>query len=560
MLFILNRYLVFVALALVTPLSGQQPGGQWSESHSYHGSSTSEKFGTYADWIGDLDGDGIGEMIVSSPLFDTGDPLRRGRVAIISGGAGVEIWSQLGVQLPGVHVAGGTVSRMGDVDGDGIDDYAHQIQAGNGLANQYIRVDSGATFTEIFRVEPAIVNFSYGDAGIAGGTDLSGDGIPDLVVVDDDYDGINVAEGIVYAYSGLDGSLLWEVTGVVAGQRLGGSLACPGDLNGDGYGDVLVDSDISGSRGEVHVLSGLDGSEIYSLTGGYSRAFMGQTMSWVGDWDQDGLDDFLVSSSDPEFSPQNGFGIVYRGFDGLELARFESPVGDNNFGNRVGGVGDVDGDGFVDAAVSAPSNSHLQDPPAVYIYSGRTLEMLAKVQGSLQPENHGDLVLSQGPDINGDGRVDFAFSDPSTTAAGVVQAGAVFVFSFDPYLETSAMALSSSAGATVTFDLSFPLTEANKPYLFLASSNQPGKYGNVGGLDVPLANSPILRRMAAGAPSEFQNATGTLTANAQATVTLTLPPGVASAYVGKTMKCAAVSLSGIYPNVSTAPIYVGILP
>jgi len=364
----------------------------------------------------------------------------------------------------------------------------------------------------------------------------------------------------VYAYSGLDGSLLWEVTGVVAGQRLGGSLACPGDLNGDGYADVLVDSDISGSRGEVHVLSGLDGSEMYSLTGGYSRAFMGQTMSWVGDWDQDGLVDFLVSSSDPEFSPQNGFGIVYRGFDGMELARFESPIGDRNFGQRVGGVGDVDGDGFVDASVSARSHGIPQDPPAVYVFSGRTSEILAKVQGSLPAKNHGDLILSQGPDINGDGRVDFAFSDPSTTVGGVVQAGAVFVFSFDPYLETSAMALSSSAGATVTFDLSFPLTEANKPYLFLASSNQPGKYGNVGGLDVPLANSPILRQMAAGAPSEFQNATGTLTANAQATVTLTLPPDVASAYVGKTMKCAAVSLSGILPNVSTAPVYVEILP
>lgn len=239
------------------------------------------------------------------------------------------------------------------------------------------------------------------------------------------------------------------------------------------------------------------------------------------------------------------------------LARWESPVGDNNFGQRVGGVGDVDGDGFVDAAVSAPS---FQGPEAVYLYSGRTSEMLARVQGSLIPKNHGELILSQGPDINGDGRVDFAFSDPSTTAAGVVQAGAVYIYSFDPYLEASTTTLSSNAGGTITFDLSFPISEATKPYLFLASSNQPGKYGNVGGVDIPLANSQFLRRMAAGAPSEFQNATGTLDANAQATVTLTLPPGAAAAYIGKTVKCAAVSLSGIFPVVSTAPVFIEILP
>ena len=559
MLFILTSYLVGLSFGLAPPSDGQQPGGSWVEDLAPHGPSSAEKFGSSADWLGDLDADGVGDILVGSPLFDTGDPLRTGKVSIVSGQSGVEIWAIQANQIVGASSNAGPVTRMGDIDNDGIDDFA--FWAGQGFPlDIFISVYSGATFTEIYRVRPPNPRSGFGTTGIAGGTDLSGDGIPDLVVVDDSFDGTAPAGGAVNTYSGLDGSPLWEVTGATAFQRLGGSLACPGDLNGDGYADVLVDSDISGSRGEVHVLSGLDGSEMYSLTGGYSRAFMGQTMSWVGDWDQDGLDDFLVSSSDPEFSPQNGFGIVYRGFDGLELARFESPVGDNDFGNRVGGVGDVDGDGFVDAAVSAPSNSHLQDPPAVYIYSGRTLEMLARVQGSLIPKNHGELILSQGPDINGDGRVDFAFSDPSTTAAGVVQAGAVYIYSFDPYLEASTTTLSSNTGGAVTFELAFPISEALKPYLFLASSNQPGKYGNVGGIDIPLANSPFLRRMAAGAPSEFQNATGTLDANAQATVTLTLPPGAASAYIGKTMKCAAVSLSGLLPNVSTAPVYVEILP
>lgn len=548
--------IVFVAFFGMPQISfSQQPGGSWNEDANFLGSSPGEGFGNYADWLGDIDGDGLDDLIVASPSFDTGDSIRRGKTIIISGGTGAELWSLLGTQIPGVFAAGGRVSRIGDVDGDGVEDFAHQVVRANGQSTSYIRVDSGATFTEIYRVGPTVPIGHFGNTGIAGGTDLSGDGIPDLVVVDDNFDGINVLEGIVYAYSGLDGALLWEVTGAIAGQRLGGSLACPGDLNGDGHADVIVDSDISGSFGEVHVLSGLDGSELYSLTGGYSRAFMGQSMSWVGDWDQDGLNDFLVSSSDPEFSPQNGFGIVYRGFDGLELARFESPVGDNHFGRRVGGVGDVDGDGFVDAAVSAPANSISQDPPAVYLYSGRTHEMLSKIQGSLPLISFGELVLSQGPDNNGDGRVDFAIPDPSANGIGVV-----YIYSFDPYLEASTTTLSSNAGGAVTFELAFPISEALKPYLFLASSNQPGKYGNVGGLDIPLANSQFLRRMAAGAPSEFQNATGNLDANAQATVTLTLPPGAASAYIGKTMKCAAVSLSGLLPNVSTAPIYVEILP
>ncbi len=554
MLFEFNSHSMWALLMLTAPLCGQQPGGSWSEDFVVSGFSAGEGFGLNGDWIGDLDGDGIGELIVSAPLFDTGDPLRKGKISINSGGNGATLWAFQATQLPGIYGLPGPINQIGDVDGDGFDEFAFLAVQGFPL-HSFVAVYSGLTFTELYRVEPTAPNSGYGFSGLKGGTDISGDGVPDLIVTDDEFDGVSSSLGIVYAYSGVDGALLWETTGSVPFQKLGGSLSCPGDLNGDGHAEVLVDSDISGSFGEVHVLSGLDGSEMYSLTGGYSRAFMGQSMSWVGDWNQDGLNDFLVSSSDPEFSPQNGFGIVYRGFDGLELARFESPVGDNHFGRRVGGIGDVDGDGFVDAAVSAPANSHLQDPPAVYIYSGRTDEMLSKIQGSFPLISFGEFILSQGPDINGDGRVDFAIPDAGANGTGVV-----YIYSFDPYLEASTTSLSSNAGAVVTFELSFPLTEALKPYLFLASSNQPGKYGNVGGLDIPLANSQFLRRMAAGAPSEFQNATGTLDANAQATVTLTLPPGAAAAYIGKTVKCAAVSLSGIFPVVSTAPVYVEILP
>jgi len=517
-----------------------------------------EQFSFAADWVGDIDGDGLEDFLAGSPFFDVNDPVRRGRVSLISSSNGASIWTKDADQLSGTQILGWELSRMRDVSGDGIPDFAILVQAGNGLAAQYVSVFDGSSFLELWRVEPLSHSSNYGIRGVAGGTDISGDGVPDLVVVDDTFSGSILLQGIVYAYSGVDGSLLWEATGGIQGQRLGGSLACPGDLNGDGYADVLVDSDLGGANGAVHVLSGLDGSEMYMLIGGYSGAFMGVDMSWIGDWDQDGLNDFIVNSAEPTSGINNGFGIVYRGYDGAELVRWEGPHPGHSFGLRVGGPGDVDGDGFVDAAVSAPD--FLGDQDSVYLYSGRTGEMLTRLTGSLSPTNFGDPVLSQGADLNGDGRVEVAIADFAAWSPGLPGAGALYTFSFDPYLSSTIPEISAAAGGSVDFDLAFPASEANRSYQFLASRDQPGGAITVGGVGIPLVDSPILRRMITAPPPAFQYSTGTLDTNAQATVTLTLPPGAATPYLGKTLKFAAVSLAGLAPSLSSAPVYLEIAP
>ena len=155
-------------------------------------------------------------------------------MTVFSGADGSELAEHEGEagELLGYSTAG-----AGDVNADGIPDYiagAPGIGLGGTPPLGRAIVYSGADHSVIHEVTPSQRNF-FGSA-VSGAGDLDGDGHDDFLVgarQDDEF------RGLVNAYSGADGSIMWTAEGLHAGDQFGSAAGAVGDVNGDGVPDVV---------------------------------------------------------------------------------------------------------------------------------------------------------------------------------------------------------------------------------------------------------------------------------------------------------------------------------
>ncbi len=191
------------------------------------------------------------------------------------------------------------------------------------------------------------------------------------------------------------------------------AVAGPGDLNGDGYPDLVV-----GTPPTVRVYSGATGGELYLVTGPSS---FGQTLAAAGDVDGDGRPEFLVGA------PYSVSAYLYSGATGVLIHSWTGPTG-SSFGSSLSGAGDIDGDGITDVVVGAPYNS--SQPGRAYVYSGGSGQPVfpssLQFQGLGAGDEFGRAVAVIG-DTNGDARSEFAVGAPYDDTAGP-NAGAVFFY------------------------------------------------------------------------------------------------------------------------------------
>lgn len=244
--------------------------------------------------------------------------------------------------------------------------------------------------------------------------------------------------GTVGAYSGSDGSLLWQREGNnIDGQvvrNLGWYVNTIGDLNNDGRRDVLV-----GTFGwdKAFVLSGVNGSTIYTLSqpGGYPPRGFGICISSIGDTNGDGREDFIVGTEYGDMA------FIYSGANGALITALPNPDGvdsdyttSHRFGQSVSGGGDVNGDGIPDFIVGArmANPAGKTNAGSVYVFSGATFQLLTRLDGEAAGDDFGGCcgAISAKGDVNGDGRADVlaaaGFADPG----GRANAGSVYLYSF----------------------------------------------------------------------------------------------------------------------------------
>ena len=251
----------------------------------------------------------------------------------------------------------------------------------DGDAKNAGRVDVvAAGFGEVSRTYLGDETGAAFGAAVGGNTDVDNDGRPDVIVGAPHHSNGSLANaGAVYVYSGKTGALLQSHFGSAAGNQLGASVCGAGDLDGDGFGDIVVGvphSDGNGTdSGRVRVYSGQTGGVLYTWDGDAAGDHFGECVARVLDVNNDGFDDIAVGAPDHVYGglgASTGFVRVFSGKDGSVLFTLHGYF-TARLGLSVAAARDVDGDGVVDivaGALNQGSGVQLINRGAVLVFSG----------------------------------------------------------------------------------------------------------------------------------------------------------------------------------------------
>ena len=426
---------------------------------------------------GDVNGDGLADLIVGAPLGGAG---RTGISFVVFGKADnttinlsdISLNNIGGFVINGVSSldqSGQSVSGAGDVNGDGKDD----LIVGS-FKDDPNGSNSGASFVVFGKADTTAVALSDIEGEVLNPIDLDGNAI-------------------------LDDPSGFVINGVAEGDLSGTSVSGAGDVNGDGLDDLIIGAshdDPNGSNsGAGFVVFGKAGSEVVELsaigTGGFAINGIsagdatGSSVSGAGDVNGDGLDDVIIgapfSGSDRALSGASFVVFGKAGTDVVELSDIKSgtlnlidlnlngllddPSGfeisgltsDALLGHSVSDAGDVNGDGFDDLIIGAHNfDFNGSSSGTSFVVFGKADGTAVDIPGIItgrggfalngvsQNDQSGRSVSSAG-DVNGDGFDDLLIGAPLDDPNSIESAGTSFVF-FGGDL-TGSVALVGTTGA-----------------------------------------------------------------------------------------------------------------
>lgn len=323
-------------------------------------------FGFAVAGAGDVDGDGFGDVIIGAYYVNRAYLYKGGPAGLSTTPA--QTWSS----PTSSDAFGASVAGLGDVNGDGYADVAigaPQGPSGPGAVHLYLGGPEGPKsapdHTWTGTDAGIATNGSYFGQSIAGAGDIDGDGFADTII---GAPAATSSQGRAYLIRG--GAAIASkpdatLSGAGSFQTFGSAVASAGDVNGDGYADVVVSSSAStADTGAVYVFmgsaQGLSTQPIEILDGLENTCgTFPVVVASAGDVNGDGYADLVVGKSREGNSRQ---GVVYTFFgaaSGIATAPSLTLTGtdgqDEAFGFAVGSAGDVDGDGFGDLVVGASS-------------------------------------------------------------------------------------------------------------------------------------------------------------------------------------------------------------
>ena len=404
--------------------------------YTFTGEASEDFFGVSVASAGDVNNDGFDDLIVGAYSNDAGGN-NAGRVYVFSGQTGDTLYVFTGEAAEDRF--GASVASAGDVNNDGFDDLivgAFRNNVGGNEAGQAY-VFSGQTGDTLYVFTGEAAGDRFG-ISVASAGDVDNDGFDDLIVGALYNDAGGNDAGRAYVFSGQTGDTLYVFTGAAADDFLGSSVASAGDVNNDGYDDLIVgvsNNDAGGPQaGRAYVFSGQSGETLYVFTGEAEGDLFGGSAASAGDVNNDGFDDLIVGAwGNDAGGSAAGRAYVFSGQSGDTLYVFTGEGTGDVFGYSVASAGDVNNDGFDDLIVGA---AHLPGIEAgrVYVFSGQTGETLYVITGEAAGEFFSDLfgysVASAG-DVNNDGFDDLIVGAFRHDAGGVF-AGQAYVFSGRP--------------------------------------------------------------------------------------------------------------------------------
>ncbi len=393
------------------------------------GESTNDAFGESVRCAGDVNGDGVDDLIAGAAL-DNKNGNNSGSARVLSGADGTVLHLFEGDSAEDLF--GFSVSGAGDVNGDGFADLIVGAPSddNNGTNSGSAQVFSGADGSVLYSFNGDSAGDEFG-AAVSGGGDVNGDGVSDLIVGirGDDNNGVN--SGSVRVFSGADGSVLYNSDGDSAGDEFGFAVSNTGDVNGDGFADLIVgasgDDNTGLNSGSARVLSGTDGSALYTFNGDSAGDFMGRAVGGPGDVNGDGFADLIVGIPlDDNNGENSGSARVFSGADGSVLYSFNGDSAGDIFGRSVSGA-DINGDGNSDLIVGAPrDDNNGAESGSARVFSGADGSVIYNLNGESDGYSFGRSTC--GADTNGDGAADVVVGAPSDDTNGENN-GSVRVFS-----------------------------------------------------------------------------------------------------------------------------------
>jgi hypothetical protein len=368
----------------------------------WDGEAANDQFGWIARNIGDVDGDGVPDVVTSAPSSNHGGN-DAGRIYVYSTKSGKLLWAADGNANDEL---GTGVEAAGDTNGDGIPDVIASAPGGG-----YAKVYSGRDGKVLLTLTAENKDDDFGRHA-SGAGDVNHDGSADVIVGAPTNSAGGDKAGRAYVYSGKDGHLLLTLTGERAGDAFGSTVAgyadknrmllvvgapgagprhtgrtfvydslsttpkfvmesdetgsqlggmfvsVPGDVDGDGFPDVYASdwhNNAKGtSTGRVYVNSGKDGKNLLTLTGETAGEGFGTSPSVAGDVDGDGHADLIVGAWQYSGAAVGGGrAYLYSGKDGHLMKTFTCKTPGDTFGFDSVTMGDVDRDGTTDFLITS---------------------------------------------------------------------------------------------------------------------------------------------------------------------------------------------------------------
>jgi hypothetical protein len=391
---------------------------------TFEAESEGDSFGFVSERLGDLDFDGVPELIVGAPANGAGGRLA-GRAYVYSGATGEQLHVLTGAAEDRLGYA---VAEAGDVDGDGVADY---LVGGIGTFEAEVPfrgrvlVVSGNDHRVLHDIEGS-GPFSALGYEVAGVGDLDGDGHADFAA------GAPFASsggmrnnGRVRVFSGASGAEIWSREGRFDGGLFGiGLSGLELDLDGDGLREVLGAASGGGPEGSgvARILSGADGRTLRWLVPEETAGSFGWFFAHdAGDVDGDGVHDIYVGDfSDTTLGPGSGRAYVFSGklhyrvrtgddrapAPGFEVARPIVSIPPRQAGEGLGigrGAGDLDGDGRADLVLGAYTHSgKAEQGGRVYLVRGLDGTVLRTLTGTKPGVQLGfDAIMAGDADQDG---------------------------------------------------------------------------------------------------------------------------------------------------------------
>lgn len=420
-----------------------------------------EGLGAVLARVGDVDGDGVEDIGVGVPASDT--------AYVYSGKDGSVLHTLTGT---GGANFGASVAAAGDADGDGVADIAvGATNDSNGAATTgAVHVLSGKDGSTIASAYGDNAGDEFGSS-IACVGDQDGDGLDDLVACGRKAINTGVkgspSTGAAKLFIGNSGKVLWTLFASRSGDEFGASACRIADLDGDGYDDVAIGAPrgLDGSSvqtGWLRLVSANSGKEILKAYGDKSGDQFGAAVASPGDLDGDGTDDVLVGAPKAVDGSGNATGLV-RAVDGAAGKKIWDAYGDaaaDDFGASVDAGQDADGDGVVDAVAGGPAmvDGGGADTGAVRILGGADGSAIATYFGA----NSGDLrgaAVAYVPDLDGDSVPDVIVGSPGVDTNGTDAGSAEAIAGGAPVTgPTGSVSVAAGAAGTATRSVTLNLS------------------------------------------------------------------------------------------------------